>query len=273
MKILRGSALALLLLLLAGCFDTATLIKVKKDGSGTIEERLILSDSFTEMLKSFSGESETAEPPESQPVDEQKLLQKAQRMGEGVELVSAEPLKTDVGSGYKAVYRFKDINKVRVSQNPGENISTPAIQEQQAESPEQTPEEYLQFRFTKGQTAILEILSPPAAASESPTSAEEETQQEDEEGMMQMMRQLYQDMKIRIAIEVEGKIVETNAAYREGSTVTMVDLDFARLMQDEAMFRRLITAQPKTLEDMKGLVAGNPALKIELQERLTVRFR
>ncbi len=87
------------------------------------------------------------------------------------------------------------------------------------------------------------------------------------------MRQFFQEMRIRLAVEVNGNIVDTDASYRDGSAVTLVDLDFGKLVQDEGLFRKVLASQPKTLEDMKSLDSGVPSLKVEPKDRLNVRFR
>jgi hypothetical protein len=200
------------------------------------------------------------------PIDLEQLRAKAAQMGEGVEFVSAEPVRTDSGSGYQAVYRFRDVNLLQVSSNPAENLSGPNLEAEEGETA--TP---IRFRFTRGATAALEVQLPePEPLSKQ--SGEPAPAAEDE-ATLHMLRQIYQDMKIRQTVQVEGQIVETNAAYRDGSTVTITDLDFGRLLQDDQAFRSLVTAQPKTLEDLRLLVGGNPALRMELQETLRVRFR
>jgi hypothetical protein len=278
MKTIRWAVVALALLALAGCFETIILVRVNKDGSGTVEQRVMFGNQFLDMLKNFGSTSEEAgegEPESRSPagqvmVDQEHLRQQAARMGEGIELASSEPIGTERGAGYLAVYRFRDINALRLSSNPGENIAVPNLRTAEREADE--PPRYITFRFNPGATAVLDILVPPPAKAEPPEPAQE-AQKEPDESELRLMRQFFEQMRIRLAVEVNGRIVDTNATYREGSTVTLVDLDFGKLIQDEALFRRLVTAQPKTLEDMKSLVGGIPALKIELQDRLTVRFR
>ena len=47
------------------------------------------------------------------------LERTAERMGKGVRLVSAEPIKGDNGfEGTKAIFAFDDINQIQVSQDP-----------------------------------------------------------------------------------------------------------------------------------------------------------
>ena len=91
--------------------------------------------------------------------------------------------------------------------------------------------------------------------------------------MMQMMRELYKDMRIRIAVEVDGRITETNADYVDGSTVTLMDIDFAKILEDEQKFKELMSAEPETIEEMKELVKDNPGIKVEIEESIRIRFR
>ena len=60
---IAGMFLLLLAFLLIGCIETVTLIHVKKDGSGTLEEIVVFSKSFMELMASFSGQEDSAEEP------------------------------------------------------------------------------------------------------------------------------------------------------------------------------------------------------------------
>ena len=269
MKALKVIAVLMFSLALMGCFESIVLLRVNKDGSGTIEETVVISDAFMELMKSFGGEDGGEE--EEQAYDEQQLTEKAASMGEGVLFVSAEPLETERGSGYKAIYSFTDINDVRINQNPGENVSPPP-----AGGEEEAPvEEWLHFNFTPGPTADLEIIYPREAEEEQQEeeSSEGEVDMESNPEMMQMMRELYKDMRIRIAVEVDGRITETNADYVDGSTVTLMDIDFAKIIEDEQKFKELMSAEPETIEEMKELVKDNPGIKVEIEESIRIRFR
>jgi hypothetical protein len=268
MKALKIVVLLVLSMALMGCFESIVLLRVNKDGSGTIEETVVISDAFMELMKSFGGEEESEE--EEELINEQELTEKAASMGEGVRYVSAEPLKTDRGSGYKAIYSFSDINDVRVNQNPGENVSPPPMGGEE----EAPVEEWLRFNFSGGPTATLEIIYPQDMEMEQEEeSAEGEVDMDSNPEMMQMMRELYKDMHIGIAVEVDGQITETNANYVEGSTVTLMDIDFAKILEDEEKFKELMNANPETVEEMKELVKDNPGIKVEIEESIRIRFR
>jgi hypothetical protein len=269
MKALKLVVLFVISLALMGCFESLILLRVNKDGSGTIEETVVISDAFMELMKSFGGQ-EAEEQEEEDLVDEEQLTEKAGSMGEGVRFVSAKPVKTDRGAGYKAIYSFSDINKVRINQNPGENVAAPSMGGEE----EQPVEEWLRFRFTGGSTATLEILYPQDVDVEQEGESEEgEVDMDSNPEMMEMMRQLYQDMHISIAIEVDGRITETNASYVDGSTVTLMDVDFAKILEDEEKFKELLSANPNTIEEMKEVIQDNPGIKVEIEENIRIRFR
>ena len=268
MKALKIVVLFALSLALMGCFESIVLLRVNKDGSGTIEETVVISDSFMELMKSFGSEEEGEE--DKDVIDEEQLTAKAASMGEGVRYVSAQPVKTDRGSGYKAIYSFSDINDVRINQNPGENVSPPPMGGE-----EQGPvEEWLRFNFSGGRTATLEIIYPQdMEMHQEEKSAESEADMDSNPEMMEMMRELYQDMHIGIAVEVDGEITDTNASYVDGSTVTLMDIDFAKILEDEEKFKELMSANPETVEEMKQLVKDNPGIKVEIEESIRIRFR
>jgi len=79
-------------------------------------------------------------------------------------------------------------------------------------------------------------------------------------------------MRIRGAVEVEGRITETNARYVEGSRVTLADVDFGQLLQDEERFQELLNADPKSIEELEKLIGDNPALRVETQPTVKIRF-
>jgi len=276
MRLLRWALPALAMLFFTGCFQTVTLIRLNRDGSGTLEERFLLSNRFADMLRSMSpsdgqgdeaeGGSEPAQAaiPDPQTVDLDKLKARAAAMGSGVELETAEPLASETGAGYRAVFRFPDINLLELRFDPGESLA-------EASGEENTAPEPIRFRFTRGPVPGLEILLPETGKEPQPPETAAGGGLED--STLHMLRQVYGDMKIRLALVVDGRITESNAAYREGSTVTLLDLDFGLLMQDEEAFRRIAAAQPRGLEDMASLADGNPALRIQTGRSVLVRFQ
>ena len=266
-KIVRWILFVFFILVLMGCIETVTIIHVNKDGSGMIEEKVVITNAFTELIAGFSGEQAKSEN-EPEFLDEDELRERAAGMGQGVRLVSAEPIKSDMGNGYKAVFHFDDINKVKVNQNPGDSLPS------MGEGGDAPPEELISFKFTKGATAKLEIINPvePPQA-DSGEGGEADMNLAENPAMLDMMKNLYKDMKLAIIVEVDGKIVDTNASYRDGSRVTIMEMDFGKLMEDEDSFMALLKSNPDTIEEMKELSKSSPGIKVETEDRITIRFR
>ena len=142
-------------ILLSGCLQSRTVVTVETDGSGTIEERFLMQNQIVQMLAGMSEQESFSI------LDREELERGAADFGQGVTLETAEEVSTEWGSGYRAVYTFEDINRLRVNQNPSEDI--PA---DDAEMPGGPPEatEYIQFRMSPGSPASLEIIMPKMAA-------------------------------------------------------------------------------------------------------------
>lgn len=255
---------AALVLLLSGCIEMSTRVKVEKDGSGKVEQTFLMKTEIVEMLKNLGQSDEPFEL-----YTEEEVENQAEGMGPGVSLISVEPIEKRALTGYFAVYGFEDINDLRVNQNPDAQVP-----EQEGEG--DSVREYYTFDFTEGRTALLRINAPNEESTETSDGTplgEEQPQEEYDPEMAEMMRQIYRDMRISMAVEVGGSIEKTNAEFVEGSTVTLMDLDFNRLLEKEGRFEELMRNQTDTLEETKTLLRGIPGLSIELADPVEVRFR
>ena len=80
--------------------------------------------------------------------------------------------------------------------------------------------------------------------------------------MKMMMRGLYVD----VALNVNGRILKSNAPYVDGSRVTLMQIDFDKLLADEAALMKLQGAK-----DIKSLAAV-PGLKVVTEPTVTIDF-
>ncbi len=267
---IRGVWIGLLALLLSGCIEVETVVKVNADGSGTVEERVLMGAALLGLAAGM-GESGSL-------LDQEALRRQAATMGSGVTLQSAEAISDGPRQGYRARYTFSDINQLRVNQNPGDKTPFPSEEE------EVTPEEYITFRFTPGNPAELLILSEEPtfgddAAEGLPGDPAEESDESEGgmEGMddpdsLAMMQELFKEMRFSLVIEVAGDVVESNASHRDGSRITMMELDFGKLMGDFEKFQKLSTANPQTIAEVQAMMEGVEGLKMQLEPELRVRF-
>ena len=98
-----------------GCIESTTLVRLNTDGSGKVEDTLLMRTDVIQMLMGVSEEM-GEEPGEFKLADRAKLEARARKMGEGVTLESVEDIVTENHQGYRALYTFQDINKIQVNE-------------------------------------------------------------------------------------------------------------------------------------------------------------
>jgi hypothetical protein len=261
--------------MLAGCFQVETTVRVNPDGSGTIEEKTLMSQmvvtQMDEMAKSFGGPEGKSEP--FTLCDPKKLKAQAAGMGEGVAFVSAEQVREKGYSGYRAIYSFSDINKVRL------NRKTSAPGSEQPESKSENPggSQYL-FKFTPGPVARLVVTSPaPEKPADTPAKdtaqkpVDNEKQKLTPEQEREMM-QMFKGMRFSLKIVVNGVVKESNATHRAGNQITLFDFDLDRMGADAGTLMRLKQVDPVTMEDARKMLKDFPGFKVDLNDRLEVIF-
>jgi hypothetical protein len=273
MKRTRYAIAALAALVLAGCIDTNITITVRTDGSGSIERTITVSPQLVELMVGM-GVGADADAVQKEILGSDDLGSEAAAMGTGVTFVSAEPITTEKGSGHRAIYRFTDVTQLRIDQSPAAGVdlpSSPTDQGGEAETPE-----IVTFAFTKGTPATLTIMPPqPASAAAQGQAGPPPATGEGEEAeeAMEMIRELYGAMRVRVAVVVQGTITKTDATHVDGSTITLMDLDFSQILSDESVFRKLAGTEARSLAQAQEALKGVPGVKIETRPSVTVSFR
>jgi len=259
--------------MLAGCFQVETTVRLNPDGSGTVEENMLLSGKMVEQMEqmamAFAGPDEKAKP--FSLYDPQKLRERAVGMGSGVVFVSGEPLEKEGFKGYRATYSFKDINTLKLSRKAEGPMSDGDGSKGGTEQP-------IQFRFTPGREARLVVIQPHAekqteqpAPDTVPQPAKEQKASmtpDQEKAMVEMLK----GMKFSLAIEVNGTITESNASYRNGNRITLFELDLGRMVLDAEKLELLKKAEPASPEEAKEILKALPGFKMELNDPLELVF-
>ncbi len=260
--------LTALILIFTNCIQVTTKVIVNKDGSGTIEYTYIISDNFVDFMNQMSNKE--TDKPKVDYVDQliaEGLPQKAaSTLGEGVTFVSYEKISTDVGKGFKGIYSFRDIGKITLNQNP--------MNPEAKEGESQALKEYIRFQFQPGNPATLVIIQPKKDfTKKEDTDSKENMELSDD--MLEMMRNLYKDMKISLQVKVNGKITTTNAAYVDNDTsvITLMEIDFGKLTADAEEFKGLMKKNPESIGEFKEFIKNVPGIKLELEEKLNVKFK
>jgi hypothetical protein len=300
MKRCLYTAISLLMVVfLSGCIQDTIIIHVKPDGSGTIEETSLLSNNILDLMESIAGnmagtgeeagQKDNKDSTEGSSKREEKwtredviakMLKGAEKragtFGDAVKFISAKPVKTGTASGYTAVYAFQDISRVKINQNPSTNIEVQKGQENG--SPR---EEYLLFKFTKGPPAKLIVTLPSekdttgekSSSPDSNKALKDESNSEASGQAPEMMKDLFQDMKLLIVLQFEGTILKTNATYWNGSRVTLIEMDFRKIMGNATLFKQLLALNPQSIGETRASFKSVEGLKFETNNPLTVEFK
>lgn len=269
MSLARLVVIAAVSTLLTGCINSATLIRLKPDGSGTIEQSTLMN---TQAFKGMLGGLEAQGAKPAGPVfSEADLKKQAERMG-GVTYVSSEPIKNANGfEGVKAVYAFEDINKVRVDQDPNLSGSTGGASfttESKTKSP-------VIFTFVKtGTNPVLTVTFPDQEKSVQAPDPSQGGPDMSNPQMLAMMKTMFDGFKVAIDLEVDGSIVKTNADYVSGNRITLLEMDLGQVLQDEAKLKELqskvkpgasISEVKPYLKDIKGIKINDPIVTVEFK--------
>jgi hypothetical protein len=264
MTVLRLVLLCVLGVAASGCINSASLIKVKPDGSGTIEQTLMVNLAALKGLMAGMGATQGKE--SGGVLDEAEFKRAGERMG--VRPVSLTPVKQGGFEGAKAIYAFDDITKVRVDQDPKLAGATAKF------SPASAGTNPIRFGLTRqGPNTVLTITVDEKVTSDATAKAQDAPSLDTiDPAMMQMIKTMFDGFRVLIDVEVDGKIIKTNADYVNGSRVTLLEVEMAGVFEDQ---EKLKTLQSKIkpgaslsdlrpyLKDIKGVKINNPTVTIE----------
>ncbi len=269
-----------------GCIETEMLVRVNKDGSGTIRETVAMKRAAVESIKEMTEQfkqSAAEEGVKSEDADkpfelftEEEIRSKSEEMGLNVRYVSHELIDNDESMGYIAEYAFDDINTVQVSQNP--TASLPEVSG--GETSTEEDEEVVMFSFAAGNPATLTIRPPQMNESEDEDEIDiEETDEEnsDEEdgeefGGAEQMKELFRDMRILVQVEVDGDVTKTNATYVDGRVVTIMDIEFNTFIDNDDLLEQLEQIEAKGPAAAKEFFKSIPGIRVETADEISVTF-
>ncbi len=283
---LRTLGFVILPAIFSGCIESTTMVEVKTDGSGTIRVLEFYSPQIMSMLEGFPDEMHWMEMPQEHEDDthrqadasglfQEQIMAKLMEYGPGVTLDSFHETTNARGwKGFEAMYAFSDINQIRLG---GGDIS-------------ETNDDALQysFQFTPGETATLRII--PARPDTAAQVREREPMDEDDfhmtetpdmddqemlNGMEGLFGDLFQGMRVRMRVQVDGTVVESNADYPapgRDNLITLMDVEFDRFLNDPEAMQLLMSEDPDAMYKLKE--KGVPGIQVEDPDKtIVIRFR
>ncbi len=253
---------------LTGCFDVTTKVKVKPDGSGTLEQTFLMSKAAIEMGQAGKKKKEPVHNPA-------QLKKEAAQLGSGVEYVSSRKVSAGDFEGYTVIYKFSDINALKLSDDFGEKAA-PKRNSADGAAPRQKT--YTTFSFQKGTESELVITMPPRKPSEKSDQTDNEKSDAASDSVAEsglaMMRLFFKGMKIATYIEPQGEIVSTDAHLRDGNRITLAEVEFEKMFADTSSLRYLKNMKDNSSpEAIRDLMRNVPGVKFEVAEKIMVKFK
>ncbi len=280
MHVFRVAATLAVAAMTAGCLSIDSNIKVKPDGTGTIEQTMLVNSSAMGMM-SMMGGGESGDAPKGPTPDdmfsEEKLRAEAAKLGEGVTYVSSSPLTQGEMKGVKALFAFTDFNKLKLTTAPpdvgGEGETMKA-------SGTGSTLDMVLSRTGASSLITLDMFNNKGAAAASDVpAAEEGAAGENPFGdmpkeMMGMLAPMFKDMRVAVSVEPVGQLVRTNATHVDGQKITVLDIAFGELFANPASFEKMEKlGNNPSLDQIRTALAGVKGIKINEVEKLEIEFK
>jgi len=270
---------ALAVLVLPGCFQSETTIHLNKDGSGTLVEETKLGGQMMAMMDQmaagFGGGGAAKEDPTAKMFSEDKAKERAATLGEGVTFEKSEAIIADGAKGARVTYKFTDINKLKVATSDGMKNASPMSGMPGA--PAAKKGEPIRFQYADGKLVVKMPIDKTAkdpaegAAADSPAEAAEVPDMNSPEAAA--MKQMFADMKMSLKLVVEPGIAETDASHQDGNTITLMEMEMGKLMENAEAFSKLQKVDQKdpvaAMESLKNI----QGVKFEAKETVKVTLK
>jgi hypothetical protein len=274
-KILLAMASALISLVLPGCFQNETTIHLNKDGSGTLVEETKLGGQMLAMMEQmaagFGGGGAAKEDPMKQMFSEEKAKKRAAELGEGVTFDKTETVEANGAKGARVSYKFKDINKLKVSTSDGMKNAAPMGDLPGAQAPKTG--EPISFAYADGKLTIKMPEPQKPAAADSPAAEEAAVPDLNSPEAEAMMKQMFADMKMSLKLVVDSGIAESNATHKDGNTITLMEVNFGKLVENADDFKKLQKVDQKNPAAAMELLKDIKGVKFETQQEVTVQVK
>jgi hypothetical protein len=279
-------ALIICACLLSGCQKNKILVKVKKDGSGTI----VVTQLFNaKLVKIVEEEKKKNDQFAVKLINEEQIKRAASLFGPNVKFDKMKELNRPDGSkGYIALYTFDNISDLRIpiggvmSSAIGKKVEFDFKTDPQKGSPltvmldkleKPKPEENGKKEYPHHPQSEQELMNIKRAIAmgANPFGLSEKDSKE------KTMKKVFADMSSSLEIETSGTVVKSNAAYRskeKPSRFTIFEADLNKLMKSDKFLYDLAEADNQTRGRLMEFMYACPeGFKYDNQGKITVEFK
>ena len=250
-----------------GCLRVTYTMNLKPSGAGTISSTMAMSHAFRQQ----AGAMMDAKGGGSMIPTEAKLREQAAAMGAGVRFVSATPYKTAGFEGVTALYAFDDVKKLKLNMEQ----AIAGAMNSPAGAAKMDPKADVKLTFTReGDRTVLVIGMPevPEPSAEAKKQAAATTKQAETSPQVEaMMKQMIQGLLMEVAVNIDGRILKTNAPFVEGSRVVLLRMDGNEMLKSGQGAAQLMRLGQKP--DFREALQNVPGLKVVTLPEVRIEFR
>lgn len=250
-------------LLLSACFEMSSVVTVNKNGTGAIDETVLVGAQLKAMMASMPADAGGQGGPNMKDLvpDKAKAEERAMKLGEGVTVKSHEPVTMPDGrEGVKVTYAVADINKLKYQ----------PFDSKGGEGAESKP---ITFALS-GDT--LKVSMPPDKPKDKSVPEKPKIPAEQMHAQLAMMKPMFAGMRMAVQIKGGSGIASSDASNLSSDTVTIMDIQFDKIMEKPEVFGKFMeTADDKSLtpaqvaEQFKGV----DGIKVEGKEKITIKLK
>ena len=265
MRMLQPLLVALTAATVGGCIESTAIIKVNADGSGTLAHRTLMNSAALAQMRQVSGALGGRQVVD--PFSEEQARALAGSMGDAVTLVSSTPIAGDSTEGRASLYAFKDVRKLQFKADPmPTNMATGGG----AVGP-QGGANALTFdlALNSAGNAVLTLHMPNSLVDSLVTMMRVKDSSLGA-SPLQIFRQTLIGLRLALRIEPGGSLVRTTSPYVDGKAVTLFDMSFDDLANDDTVVSRVQEA--KTTAEAKAVLKEIPGFKVNFDSEVTIEF-
>jgi hypothetical protein len=274
MLIPRIGVITASVLSLTACLNTSTIIRVAADGSGTIEQTILVNPKAIENAfagMGFKAKGGSSSSSSMKTLSEADMREAAGKLGTGVTLVSVTPVKQPSGfEGVSTKFAFDDIARLQTEDflmpGPASEMSASGARDRIGFTLTRTPQGTSVLTATFDET--------PGKSSKNSAKSGKGGPGLDDPEALALVKVLFKGFRIGVDLEVIGTIVRTDADYVNGKRVTLAEIDIGQLLLEGKKLESLdkvlspdasIAKVRPYLKDIKGLKINKPVVTIEFR--------
>lgn len=259
---LRHLSIMAIICMLPSCFQNETTLHLKKDGSGTIVEKMTFSAEMIEMMAQFTQPG--GPDPIAELLSQEKAIEKAASFGDGVTFEKMVMLKEEGREGAQAFYTFTDINTLTLS--PGEAVSDMNQAAPNAPKAPREPSDTVRFTYDDGELTI----KTPQTEYKGLDMVGESAQDPQLQGPM---KEMLDDMRVTFNLVIEPGISKTNASHVEENIITLFDVQIGKMIAQTELLEEISEIAKTDEVAATQKFSKVDGVKIETQDQVSVTLK